>query len=44
MDLAMQPAQAGDFDALELFTATQAARAEAQTQRGRRAAGAGTEV
>jgi hypothetical protein len=43
-DVAMQPAQDGDFDALALFTATQAARAAAEKQRRRSAAGAGTEV
>jgi radical SAM superfamily enzyme YgiQ (UPF0313 family) len=44
MDVAMQPVQDSDFDALELFTATQAARAAAEKQRRRTAAGAGTEV
>jgi hypothetical protein len=39
-DIAMAPVQAGDLDALELFTATQASRAAADRDRRRRAAAA----
>jgi hypothetical protein len=44
VDVAMQPVQDGDLDALELFTATAGARAVADKQRRRKAALAAAEV
>ena len=38
VDVAMQPVQDGELDALELFTATAGARAAAEKQRHRKAA------
>ncbi len=44
VDVAMQPVQDADLDALELFTATEAARAAAEKQRRRKAAVAAAEA
>jgi radical SAM superfamily enzyme YgiQ (UPF0313 family) len=44
VDVAMQPVRDGDLDALELFTATESARAAADKQRRRKAALAGAEA
>jgi radical SAM superfamily enzyme YgiQ (UPF0313 family) len=44
VDVAMQPVQDGDLDALELFTATEGARAAADKQRKRKAALAAAET
>ncbi len=44
MDVAMQPVQDADLDALELFTATEGARAAADKQRRRKAAVAAAEA
>jgi hypothetical protein len=42
MDVAMMPVQEGDFDALELFTATAAARTAVEKRRRKLAAAAGS--